>query len=65
MATHKLNNPHTLPMVIELRGDGEVRASFPAIPDCEGVSFNSDPWKARDEAILNCAKLIVAKMQPE
>jgi hypothetical protein len=60
--TYKLRNPHTLPMVIE-RSAGKVRASFPAVPDCEGVSFHPDPWKARGEAILDCAKAIVASLK--
>jgi hypothetical protein len=52
-------------MIIEVNAGGEVRASFPALQDCEGTAFDPDPWKARDKAILNCAKEIVARLQVE
>jgi hypothetical protein len=65
MTLWTLRNPHSLPMVIELIGAQTVRASFPAIPGCEGEATNLDPWKARDEAILNCAKSIVVNLQSE
>jgi hypothetical protein len=52
-------------MVIEIIGVQTVRATFPAIPGCEGEGTHLDPWKARDMAILNCAQSIVAKLQSE
>lgn len=65
MSVFTLRNPHTLPMVIELTDDGEVKASFPALPGCEGTAFHADHWRARDVAILNCARAIVAKLEME
>jgi hypothetical protein len=65
MAEYILRNPHTLPMIIKLMGGGMVKASFPALSGCDGISTNPDPWKARDEAILNCARAIVDRLQTE
>ena len=65
MTLWTLSNPHSLSMVIEIIGVQTVRATFPAIPGCEGEGTHLDPWKARDIAILNCAQSIVAKLQSE
>lgn len=61
--TWLLRNPHELPMVITLRADYTVYAEFPAVVGCFGIGVSTDPWKARDMAILNCAKAVVQRME--
>ena len=61
--TWLLRNPHTLPMIITLLPDGTVSAEFPGVEDCKVAVRHSDPWRAREMAILKCAKLIVARME--
>jgi hypothetical protein len=58
-----LKNPHTLPMVITLNYDGSVTASFPAVSGCAATAFDDDPWRARERAILDCAKLMVVLLE--
>jgi hypothetical protein len=58
-----LKNPHTLPMIITLNPDGSVTASFPGVSGCEATVYDDDPWKARDKAVLACAKQIVATLE--
>jgi hypothetical protein len=57
-----LKNPHTLSMVITLNPDGSVTADFPGL-ECAATVLDDDPWRARDRAILACAKLMVAKLE--
>ena len=65
MAKWLLPNPHTLPMVITLHSDGSVTAEFPALGECKGTEWDQSPWRARDKAILACAKAMVAKMEDQ
>jgi hypothetical protein len=63
MTLWRLRNPHSLPMVITFHADGTVRADFPGIEGCSGMGIDVNVWKARDQAILNCARSMVEIME--
>ncbi len=58
-----LKNPHTLPMRIAFNPeDGSVTARFPALAVSARIK-HADIWKARDLAVLACAKAMVDRLE--